>query len=47
MFVTRREITIGLDPGSENIPEKSVYLDPVHITRIELIDGVPDETART
>ncbi len=39
MFVTRTEVVIGLDPGDGDIPERSVYCDPVHITRIEPLDG--------
>ena len=39
MFVTRREVVIGLDAGDDRIPERSAYCDPVHITRIEPIDG--------
>jgi hypothetical protein len=38
MFVTRPEVVIGLDPGDGDIPERSVYCDPVHITRIEPLD---------
>ena len=39
MFVTRSEVVIAMDPGDDQIPERSAYLDPVHITRIEPIDG--------
>jgi hypothetical protein len=39
MFVSRSEVVIGLDPGTDVIPERSVYCDPVHITRIEPING--------
>lgn len=35
MFVTQREIIIGLEAGNGDIPERSVYIDPIHITRIE------------
>jgi hypothetical protein len=38
MFVTRSEMLIALDPGNDAIPERSVYCDPVHITRIEPLD---------
>ncbi len=38
MFVTRREVVIALDPGNDAVPERSVYCDPVHITRIEPLD---------
>ncbi len=39
MFVTRSEVVIALDPGKDAVPERSVYCDPVHITRIEPLDG--------
>ena len=38
-FVSRNEVVIGLDSGDDEIPERSVYCDPIHITRIEPIDG--------
>ena len=38
-WLTRRTLHIGLDPGPEGIPDRSAYCDPVHITRIEPIDG--------
>lgn len=37
MLVTRREVVIGPSPGKGDIPERSVYCDPVHVTRIEQI----------
>ncbi len=37
--VSRIEIAIALDPGEAELPEKMVYCDPLHITRIELIDA--------
>ena len=39
MFVGRTEVVIGLDPGTDVIPERSVYCDPIHVTRIEPING--------
>ncbi len=39
MLLSRREVVIGLDPGSDNFPERNAYVDPVHITRIEPING--------
>jgi hypothetical protein len=35
MLVTRSEVIIALDLGSDVLPERYVYCDPVHITRIE------------
>ena len=37
--VSRAEVVIGLDVGDEEIPEHSIYCDPVHITRIDPLDG--------
>ncbi len=34
-FVTRRDLVIALDPGDDRIPDRSVYRDPMHVTRIE------------
>ncbi len=39
MLVSRREVVVGLDAGSDQLPERNAYLDPIHITRIEPIDG--------
>jgi hypothetical protein len=39
MLVTRRQVVIALDPGDDRIPKRSAYCDPIHITRIEKIDG--------
>ena len=39
MYVARSEVVIGLDPGTDVIPESSVYCDPIHITGIEPING--------
>ena len=38
-LVTQTEVVIALDPGNDAIPERSAYCDPVHITRIEPLDG--------
>ena len=38
-LVTRAEVVIALDPGDDEIPEQSVYCNPVHITRIEPLNG--------
>jgi len=39
MLVTRTEVVICLDLGEHDLPENAVYCDPVHITRIQPIDG--------
>jgi hypothetical protein len=38
-LVTRTEVIIALDAGDDEIPERSVYCDPIHVTRIEPLDG--------
>jgi len=45
MLITRTEVIIGIDPGDDRVPERKVFCDPVHITRIEPIDGIrPEES---
>ncbi len=39
MSVTRTLVFIALTPGEDGVPEQSAYCDPVHITRIEPING--------
>ena len=39
VFVMRREVVIALPPRSGQLPDRAVYCDPLHITRIELING--------
>lgn len=39
MLLSRSEVVIGLDAGSDNFPERNAYIDPVHITWIEPISG--------
>ncbi len=39
ILVTRREVVIAQLPEEGEIPERSVNLDPVHITRIEPLGG--------
>ncbi len=37
--VSRAEMVIGLEPTQDDVPDRFAYCDPVHITRIEPIDG--------
>ncbi|MCP4589178.1 MAG: hypothetical protein GY842_00400 [bacterium] len=37
--VSRAEMVIGLEPTEDDVPDRFVYCDPVHITRIEPING--------
>jgi hypothetical protein len=39
MIVGRTEIVIGLASGPEEFPKQKAYIDPLHITRIEPING--------
>ena len=37
--VSRAEIVIGLEATGDDVPDRFAYCDPVHITRIEPING--------
>ena len=37
--VSRAEVAIGLDPTEDDVPDRFAYCDPVHIVRIEPLDG--------
>ena len=39
MAVTTTVVFIAQPPEVDGVPERSIYCDPVHITRIELVDG--------
>ncbi len=39
MLLSRAEVVIGLDVGNDEFPERNAYIDPIHITRIEPING--------
>ena len=39
ILITQRETVIGTPSRGDKIPETTVYIDPVHITRIEPING--------
>ncbi len=38
-FVTAFQVIIALEMSEDDLPDKVVFCDPVHITRIEPIDG--------
>jgi hypothetical protein len=44
-YVSRTELVIGISAGDSRLPARSVYCDPVHVTRIEPIDGQPADAA--
>lgn len=39
MSVTRTMVHLAVSPGKDGVPLRSVFCDPVHITRIEPING--------
>jgi hypothetical protein len=39
MIVSRTEVVVALELGNDDMPERFAYVDPVHITRIEPING--------
>jgi hypothetical protein len=39
MVVTRTLVVLAQPPLTDGVPERTVYCDPVHITRIEPVDG--------
>ncbi len=43
MFVSRAEVVIGLDAGDDELPERCVYCDPLHITRIQPLDAAASQ----
>lgn len=38
-LVTRTEVAVALDLTRGDLPERMIYCDPLHITRIEPING--------
>lgn len=38
-MVTRREVVVAIPPTHGDMPERTVFCDPLHITRIEPVDG--------
>ena len=38
-YVTASQVMIALEMSEEDLPDKVVFCDPVHITRIEPLDG--------
>lgn len=44
-FVTASQVMIALEMSEEELPDRVVFCDPVHVTRIEPIDGVGKATS--
>jgi len=45
-LVAQTAVVIALDSNDDNIPERSAYCDPVHITRIEPLNGKKRGTSK-
>jgi hypothetical protein len=39
MLVLTGQIIIGLEPDEGGIPQKAIYVDPIHVTRVTPING--------
>ena len=39
VFVTRYEIYVAIPAAGDAVPERAVFCDPLHVTRIEPVDG--------
>jgi len=39
MVVTQTVVAIGMNPGEDDLPERLAYCDPIHVVRIDPIDG--------
>ena len=39
IVVTQRTVVLAIQRGDERVPEEAAWCDPVHVTRIELING--------
>lgn len=37
LYVTQRQIVVGIGPAKDGIPTTSAYIDPLHVTRLEPI----------
>ena len=46
IFVTQFEIAIGVDPSEDDLPTRMIFCDPIHVTRIEPINGRKPRTPR-
>jgi hypothetical protein len=46
MYVSRTEVVVALELGEDDLPERSAYCDPIHITNIEPLDGTKPKRQR-
>lgn len=45
-WVTRVELIIGIDPDESGLVRRSIYVDPRHVSRIEILDTGSDGAQR-
>ncbi len=38
-LVSRSEIVLALEPLTDDVPERLAYVDPIHVVRIEPLNG--------
>ena len=43
-FVIWMEVIIGMEPDEAGVPRKAIYLDPNHVTRIEMLSTAQPQT---
>ena len=47
IVISRREVAIAVDAAEGDLPEHMIYCDPLHITRVELINGAEPKRKTT
>jgi hypothetical protein len=45
--VSRAEVVVGLDAHNGDVPDRFAYCDPVHVVKIEALDGNKPRRSRT
>ena len=46
-YVTASQVMIALEMSEDDLPDRVVFCDPVHITRIEPLDGTEPKRRRS
>ncbi|MBN1346745.1 MAG: hypothetical protein JXQ73_28905 [Phycisphaerae bacterium] len=46
IYVGRTEVVVAVELGSDDVPERSAYCDPIHVTHIEPINGTKPKRRR-
>lgn len=39
MYLSSRELVVGVDESADGLPARSVVIDPLHVARIEPMNG--------